>query len=124
LGKLLRWIKFAITARIEDVKNRRAIKKRLRQERQHAIQLEQNRLDKRKKTFEEQKELFDQKVEIQLAQRLAEGDDDDYRPEFDAEEFFLRFDEENYPIDIPDEIIDDLDNDFNVEIPTDPNDED
>jgi hypothetical protein len=30
LGKLLRWIKFAITARIEDVKNRRAIKKRLR----------------------------------------------------------------------------------------------
>ncbi len=37
LGKLLRWIKFAITARIEDVKNRRAIKKRLRQERQHAI---------------------------------------------------------------------------------------
>jgi hypothetical protein len=53
LGKLLRWIKFAITARIEDVKNRRAIKKRLRQERQHAIQLEQNRLDKRKKTFEE-----------------------------------------------------------------------
>ena len=63
-------------------------------------------------------------MEIQLAQRLAEGDDDDYRPEFDSEEFFLRFDEENYPIDIPDEIIDDLDNDFNVEIPTDPNDED
>jgi hypothetical protein len=59
LGKILRWIKFAITSRIEDVKNRRAIKKRLRLERQHAIQLEQNRLDKRKKTFEEQKELFD-----------------------------------------------------------------
>jgi hypothetical protein len=35
----------------------------------------------------------------------------------------LRFDEENYPIDIPDEIIDDLDHDFNVEIPNDPNDE-
>jgi hypothetical protein len=37
LGKILRWIKFAITARIEDVKNRRAIKRRLRQERNHAI---------------------------------------------------------------------------------------
>ena len=30
LGKILRWVKFAITARTEDVKNRRAVKKRLR----------------------------------------------------------------------------------------------
>lgn len=30
LGKLLRWIKYAITARTEDVKIRRAIKKRLK----------------------------------------------------------------------------------------------
>lgn len=60
---------------------------------------------------------------MQLAQRQADGDDDDFRPQFDAEEFYIKFDEEHYPIDIPDEIIDDLDNDFNVEIPTDPNDE-
>jgi len=43
--------------------------------------------------------------------------EEDYVPEFDAEEFYARFDEEHYPIDIPDEVEDDVDNDFNVNIP-------
>jgi hypothetical protein len=30
LGKLLRWVKYAVAARTEDVKIRRAIKKRLK----------------------------------------------------------------------------------------------
>jgi hypothetical protein len=38
-------------------------------------------------------------------------------PEFDSEAFFEAFDEENYPIDIPDEIEADVDNDFNIPIP-------
>ena len=37
-------------------------------------------------------------------------------PEFDAEEFYAKFDDENLPIDIPDEVEDDVDNDFNIEI--------
>jgi hypothetical protein len=37
-------------------------------------------------------------------------------PEFDVEEFKYRFDEENPPIEEPPEVIDDLDNDFNIEI--------
>ena len=37
-------------------------------------------------------------------------------PEFDAEDFYARFDDENLPIDIPDEVVDDIDNDFNLEI--------
>lgn len=41
-------------------------------------------------------------------------------PEFDSEAFYQNFDEENYPIDIPDEVEADIDNDFNTEIPADP----
>ena len=37
-------------------------------------------------------------------------------PEFDAEDFYARFDDENLPIEIPDEVVDDIDNDFNLEI--------
>jgi len=38
-------------------------------------------------------------------------------PEFDKEDFFERYDEENPPIDIPDEIENDVDNDFNIPLP-------
>ena len=37
-------------------------------------------------------------------------------PEFDLEEFDAKFNDENPPIDIPDEVVDDVDNDFNIEI--------
>jgi len=37
-------------------------------------------------------------------------------PEFDAEDFYARFDDENLPVEIPDEVVDDIDNDFNLEI--------
>ena len=38
-------------------------------------------------------------------------------PEFDAEDFYARFDDENPPIEIPYEVVADIDNDFNLEIP-------
>lgn len=41
-------------------------------------------------------------------------------PEFDSEAFYQAFDEENYPVDIPDEVEEDVDNDFNIEIPAEP----
>ena len=44
-------------------------------------------------------------------------------PEFDSEAFYEAFDEENYPVDIPDEIEADIDNDFNIPIPEGPVDE-
>jgi hypothetical protein len=46
-----------------------------------------------------------------------EPEEDPYVPEFDKEDFFERFDEENQPIEIPDEIEDDVDNDFNITLP-------
>lgn len=66
---------------------------------------------------------FDQKIADEIAARKAEAvegeeapPDDDDMPEFDAEEFYAKFDDENLPIDIPDEVEDDVDNDFNIEI--------
>jgi len=35
-------------------------------------------------------------------------------PEFEPEEFYARFDDENPPIEIPEEVDDDLDNDMNI----------
>ena len=63
----------------------------------------------------------DQKIADEVAARAAEAEgaevpDDDDMPEFDAEEFYAKFDDENLPIDIPDEVEDDVDNDFNIEI--------
>ena len=46
----------------------------------------------------------------------TEEDEDEEGPIFDEEEFMARFDEDNPPFDIPAEIVDDVDNDFNVEI--------
>jgi|APSaa5957512535_1039671.scaffolds.fasta_scaffold238453_1 hypothetical protein len=37
-------------------------------------------------------------------------------PEFDSQEWYENFDDENPPIDIPDEIEDDVDNDCNIDI--------
>ncbi len=46
-GKLFRWVLMAMEVRYEDVKMRRANKKRLRKERDDAFQAEKERLDKR-----------------------------------------------------------------------------
>ena len=123
LGKLYRWIHLAIEFRIEDVKIRRKQKVQLRAERKQAETLEQERLDKKKALYDEQKQAFDEKAELEIEQRRQEeGDefDENYKPEFDEEEFNIRFDEDNPPVEIPDEIEDDIDNDFNLVIEDDP----
>ena len=43
-------------------------------------------------------------------------DDDDDGIKFDEEEFDAKFDDENPPTEIPPEVSDDIDNDFNIEI--------
>ena len=50
--------------------------------------------------------------------REEDGGDQDEEsdPEFDEEEFKLKFDDENPPIEEPPEVIDDLDLDFNIDI--------
>jgi hypothetical protein len=63
------------------------------------------------------KAAFDEKVAADKEGQEEGADEDDIVPEFDEEEFKMKFDEDNLPVDIPEEVIDDIDNDFNIEIP-------
>jgi len=135
LGKLYRWLLFAIDIRLEDIRLRREHKKELRAMRSEAQEKERERLEKRAAQFEEAKLAFDEKAEAEYEQakgekeaeresRAAAGEelsdvqDEESvgRVQFDTEEWYERFDDEHRPVDIPDEIIDDIDNDCNVEI--------
>lgn len=80
-------------------------------------------MKKRQEGHDEAKNAFDEKVAEQLQaqkdQAIADGEDppdDDDKPEFDSEDWFANFDDENPPFDIPDEVFDDVDNDFNIVI--------
>lgn len=123
LGKLYRWLLLAIETRTENVRLRRLMKKKATEERDAAIEREKVRVAKRDEQLEAKKEEFDKRIEDEIQQRKDAGeevDDDEYRPEFDKDEFILKFDEENFPEDIPDEIEPDVDNDFNIDIPEEP----
>lgn len=120
LGKLLRWIQLAIELRVEDVKQRRAEKRQLRSEREDAIAKENERMARRNEAFKEAKAIFDERVTAELQARKEAGEEEeeeeDERPEFDAEDWYANYDDENPPVDIPDAVEDDIDNDFNIKI--------
>ena len=124
LGKLYRWLLMALELRIEDVTNRRAAKEKEREFRADAIEREAERMERYQTALEEEKEAFEAKQAEEAEKREeAEGEDGAEKPaedapeaEFDEEAFKLAFDEENPPIEEPPEVIDDVDNDFNVEI--------
>ena len=125
LWKLHQWIVHAIELRIDDVKSRRQQKTREREQRQEAQDREAERLEKREEALAAAKEKFDLENEQDKAAEEAqkkpdgEGEDDedeDDMPEFEMEEFDAKFNDENPPIEIPDEVVDDIDNDFNIEI--------
>jgi hypothetical protein len=133
LGKLHRWVLFAIDIRIQDIRQRRESKKELRAMRAEAMEKERERQEKRAAQFEDAKLAFDEKAEADYRQEkadreadaAAEGEepaeevpDDESigRAQFDAEEWYERFDDEHRPIDIPEEVIDDIDNDCNIVI--------
>jgi len=81
---------------------------------------------------DEAKIQFDEKVQIDLEAKkqelidnppepLEEGvepppEDEPFVPEFEASQWYEDFDDENPPIDIPDEVEEDIDNDANVDI--------
>ena len=118
LGKVLRWIHMAIELRTEDVKQRRAAKAVQEQERKEAQEKEKERMDKRTAAYDEAKAAYDEKLAAKVAeaqeneQELADED----KMEFDSDEWYANFDDENPPIDIPDEVEPDVDNDFNITI--------
>lgn len=103
------------------MKQRRAQKAKLADERQKAIDQETERIELRDEQLEKAKEEFAEQVAQQKANRAndkgsdEEQDDEEEDPEFEEENFLLKFDDDNPPIEIPAEVIQDIDNDFNLE---------
>lgn len=111
----------ALELRIEDVTSRRKNKKILKEQREALIAQEEERKEEREKELEEQKTAFEESIRAQndnedeeSGDDGREGDDASEGPQFDMEDFDRKFDELNPPIIIPPEVVDDIDNDFNL----------
>lgn len=121
LGQLFRWLRQALDLRIENVKQRRAKTKMLKDERQDATDKEAQRVELREEELAKAKEAFAAAIQEQKEVKAKEKEDDEEDneeeedPEFEEENFLLKFDDENPPITIPPEVIDDVDNDYNFE---------
>ena len=103
------------------MKVRLAQNKKLREERQEALDKEKERMEKRNTEFEAAKQAWDDKEAENKTKKEDDAEASPYEAlDFDDEEFYAKFDEENLPIEIPEEVEDDIDNDFNIEIPETP----
>lgn len=119
LGKLLKWVNMAIKFRMEDVRQRRKASLALKEERQAALDKEKERSEKKQAALEEAKTAFQEKLEVEIQQKKDEMGEDyeaEEPPEFDMDEFTIKFDDENPETEIPPEVVDDQDNDINIEI--------
>lgn len=125
LAKIMKWILQAIELRTEDVKQRRDVKEQLRIDREEKIAKEAERKERRQTAFDEAKAKHDEEVALEKAMREEQRDqaEEDEKednqsepPEFDGDGWILQFDDEYPPIEIPDEVIADTDNDFNIVI--------
>ena len=114
---LFKWLKLAIQIRTTDVKFRKWQKKQERESRQDAIDREQNRVERKQQELEDAKEQFEKHLEEERNEREARGEDEPEGAEeekFNEDEFNQKFDEENPPIEIPEEIESDVDNDYDL----------
>ena len=123
LGKLFRWLLMALELRIEDVTNRRQAKNKEREYRADAIEREAERVERYEAALAEEKEAYEAKLEEEKEKKEEKDGEDGADPAeeeeeqpFDEENFKNNFDDENPPIEEPPEVVDDIDNDFNVEI--------
>ena len=72
IGKLYRWVMFAMEVRIEDIRQRREHNDDLRKQRAEAQEKEKERQDKRNAGHDEAKKIFDEKVEAELEAKKQE----------------------------------------------------
>jgi hypothetical protein len=136
LGKLHKWLKLALDTRINDVLMRIKEKNNERTVRDNAISQEEERIERRNDALEAARENWEngedeEEGENDKEAEKAEGDGEkkegdaekqakpDSPKEFDEEAFNKKFDEDDPPIDIPPEVVDYVDNDFNLEYPED-----
>jgi len=98
LAVLYRFVKQVLEARILDIQVRRATKEEQRRARENAIQEAENL-------------AIQKETELAEAQQKAAADEE----EFNQEEWETRWTEEHPPIVIPDEVVDDIDEDIEEE---------
>lgn len=127
MSKILKWIHLVLEIRCEDVVRRRDAVEVAKQERDHAIKLDNLRKDKYEKELNEKKAAFDEAVDAELvkqqaaAEAAAEDEEGDKKsvpaadkPEFNEAEFKAEFDLANPEVHIPAEVQDEVDNDYDL----------
>lgn len=125
LGRIHRWVTQAIDLRIEDVRNRRDTIAVLKYEREQAVTEDLNRTEKREASLEEKQQEHEEK-ENENAKKFADDQDSadeegnpiqklEYeRQDLNLEEFNIEYDTLNPPVEIPSEVEDHIDNDFDM----------
>jgi hypothetical protein len=127
LSRLYKWMTTIIEMRKEDIQKRREIKEKEREEREQAIVDHKEWKENRQRAMEETQAEFEAKQFEEEASRTQETPDGEEakdengeeklpeeKPKFNEEEYFRNYDVENPPVVIPDEIIDAIDNDFEI----------
>lgn len=126
LARLMRWVLTAVKLRRADIVRRKAHQKKAKDMREDAINREQHRQERQvKETADaEAKFLDDRKDEIEAAiayqNRDPSNDDQEdgekepvpVMPVFNKEEFTAKWLTDNPPIEIPEPVVDDIDNDW------------
>lgn len=126
LGLIYKWMTLALEARKKDIISRLHESKQKREEREQKIDEDKQRTEERKAATDEAREKWEnenaaaiQKYEDYAAAieggttpDLEEGEDPPTKPSFDEKFFLYNWDEEHPAINIPPEVIDDVDNDW------------
>lgn len=129
LGRLMRWIQAVIKLRKEDIVRRKNIARKDKEHRDETIQKEAARKERMAHEIKDAEERFldDNKdaIEAALAYQQKQGQEEEdendepaekqpppVMPVFNSEEFLSKWVIDNPPIDIPDEVVEDLDNDW------------
>ena len=122
IEKLYRWIMLAIELRMEDIISRRDHIEQLKHEREQAIVADGERTARYEAAHTEAVAVWEEKIDAELAKEAEneeEGEEgvekeEPERPPFDEDAFNEEFETKDPTIDIPKEVIDDIDNDFNL----------
>ena len=121
LSKLFRWLLAAVELRDEDVLARKDHKAKLKEERKVAIEAAEERDQRREQELSLAQAEFEAKEDERLAgieddeEEGGEDNEERKRRLFDMEAHLRKWDEENPRIEIPEEIVDDVDNDYDLE---------
>ncbi|CAI2387904.1 unnamed protein product [Moneuplotes crassus] len=125
LGQLFLFLQLAMKIRKEDVLKRYLNNQRLKEERETAEKLEEERLEERATFLEDERQKWEdehKKPEPKEGEGEGEDDEEDEEAEgegkeekqFDEEATLAKFDKEKPPTEIPPPVVDDIDNDIEL----------